>query len=160
MTNKDAHFVHFSNRLELLDILRSELLNEIPKACIVVDGLKVVHNIYKQLYEEASGIIRPEFLLSELKFHVKHHFAVILYCLDELQFLVDGKIIRSNKFKLLKAREYVHPTRNNEFNGINVNQKDTCSLWTKSIEGYYFEEQQLLVDMRVSHHFIFNNHNY
>jgi hypothetical protein len=144
MFSEKSKFVESAVLAHLAD-LRSELVEEIPRACKLVSGLQKVHKVYLKLYKEASDVLFPELLHSELKYHIKNHFGMVLYVLDELQFLVDGKIVRSNKFKLLKAREFVHSIQKNDFNTIEPSSVvSSISLCTKSIEGYFFEEQSAL----------------
>lgn len=130
-----------------LEILRCELLDELPRAISLMEGMKKIHKVYLKIYREANEVLFPEILISELKYHVKNHFAMILFVLDELQFLLDGKIVRSNKYKLLIAREFVHPTRTGDFiGGASHNSSSSpIHLCTKSIEGYFFEEKCALV---------------
>jgi hypothetical protein len=132
-----------------IETLRLELIDEIPRAEQLVVGLTSVHKVYLSLYKDAHDLLSPESIVSELKYHIKNHFALILFVIDELQFLVDGKVIRSNKNRLLIAREFIHSTRKNDFKlGGGSSDDRFIPLCVKSIEGYYFEEQNALSDVR------------
>jgi hypothetical protein len=132
--------------LSSIETLRLELVEEIPRAEQLVVGLSKVHKVYLSLYRDAHDLLSPESIVSELKYHIKNHFALMLFVIDELQFLVDGKVVRSNKNKLLIAREFIHPTRKNDFKfgGGSVEGDKFIPLCVKSIEGYYFEEETAL----------------
>lgn len=135
---------------DYIDILRSELVEEMPRAEQLVAGISKMHKVYLRLYKEASDFILPEIIISELKFHIKNHFSLFLFVTDELQFLIDGKVIRSNKYKMLISREFIHPSRKNDFKfgESEYSQSTGVSLCTKSVEGYYFEEQILVRNMK------------
>jgi hypothetical protein len=138
--------------LDELNSLRLEVLEELPKAKQLVENVRSLHKVYMRFYAEGDKVILPEILMSELKFHIKHHFALLLYLVDELQFILDGKIRRNNKFKLITTREFIHPSRYNDFviDSVGTAMDQTRPLYSKSIQGYFYEEQNVVKSNMVS----------